>query len=41
MRWTGYVAHMGEIRNAYKFLDNLRKRGYFRSMGPNGRIIFN
>jgi hypothetical protein len=40
MRWTGHVARMGEMRNAYKFWSgNLRVRDHSEDLGVDGRII--
>lgn len=37
---TGYTAHMGDIRNAYKiFSDNLKGRDHMKDQGVGGRII--
>jgi hypothetical protein len=40
MRWTGQVASMGHMRNAYKILsENLKERYRFEDLGVDGRII--
>jgi hypothetical protein len=40
MRWVGHVAHMGEMRNAYKiWLENLKGRDHLEDLGVDGRII--
>jgi hypothetical protein len=39
MRWTGHVASMGEMRNAYKFwLGNLKGRDHSEDFGVLGNI---
>jgi len=40
MRWTGYVARMGEGRGVYRVLwRNLRERNHLGDTGADGRII--
>ena len=40
MRWTGYVARMGDRRGVYRILaGNLRVRDHFEDQGVDGRII--
>jgi hypothetical protein len=40
MRWSGYVARMGERRNVYRILvGNLKERAYLGDPGVNWRII--
>jgi len=40
MRWAGYVAHMGEIRNAYKiFVRKSEGRRLLEDLCVYGRII--
>jgi hypothetical protein len=36
MRWTGYIARIGEKRNAYKNFGRKSLRGY---LGVGGRIL--
>jgi hypothetical protein len=40
MRWVGHVAHMGEMRNAYKiWLEDLTGRGHLEDTDVDGRIV--
>jgi hypothetical protein len=40
MRWPVHVAHMGEIRNAYKILvGNLKGRDHSEDLGVEATII--
>jgi hypothetical protein len=39
MRWAGYVACIGETRNAYKIVGNQKGRGFLEDLGMDGRII--
>jgi hypothetical protein len=40
MRWVGHGACMGEIRNAYRTLEeDLKRADYLRDKDINGRII--
>jgi hypothetical protein len=41
MRWSGHVARMAEIRNAYKIVIGKRegKRDHAEDLGVDGRII--
>jgi hypothetical protein len=39
MRWVGYVAHMGDMRNTYNFrLEYLYARDHLEDLGINGKI---
>jgi hypothetical protein len=41
VRWVGHVAHLGEMRNAYKILsDSLKGRDHLEDLGMDGKIIF-
>jgi hypothetical protein len=40
IRWMGYVAHMGEMRNSYEILDGKRKgKGHLSGRDVDGWII--
>jgi hypothetical protein len=40
MIWTGHVARIGEISNAYQFwLENLKGGGNSEELGVDGRVI--
>jgi len=40
MRWAGYVAHMGEMRNPYNILNGkLNGRVHLEGLGVDGKII--
>jgi hypothetical protein len=40
MRWTGYVARMGQVRNAYKiFVGNLNERDHSEELDVDGYSI--
>jgi hypothetical protein len=39
MKWTGHVPRMGDLRNAYKMLENLKGKAYQEDLGVNGRLI--
>jgi hypothetical protein len=42
MRWTRYVARIGEMRNAYKLLvEKFEERKHLGDLGVDGRIILN
>jgi hypothetical protein len=38
MRWAGHVARMGEMRNAYTWLESLKGRVHSEGLGVDGRI---
>jgi len=39
MRWGGHVAHMGEMKYAYKFVRKLKGRDHSENLGTDGKII--
>jgi len=40
VRWAGHVAHIGEMRNVYKFWSkNLKGREHSEDLGVDGSIL--
>ena len=39
LRWAGHVARMGETRNAYRVLGDLREKDIWGGLNVDGRII--
>jgi hypothetical protein len=39
MRWVEHEPHMGEVRNAYVSLENLKGRDHSEYLGIDGKII--
>jgi hypothetical protein len=35
----GYVACIGQIRNAYKMLENIKRRDNLEDLGVDGKIL--
>jgi hypothetical protein len=38
-RWAGHVGYMGEFKNAYSMLDNLKGRDHLEDLCIHGKII--